>query len=139
LSFLLPNAAKLDTESALINGAGFTTAKMRLLASNITIGASTTLSALLAGEASFTGYSAVTLSSWGTPALDGSNRAASLNTQGQFVPTSGGGSGNLYGYFLTDSGGTHLYGGENFAGAPITVAQSVTLEIDFTYLMDSLF
>ena len=139
MSFLLPNAAKVDTLNALINATGLTTAKARLLASNITIGASTTLSALLAGEASFTGYSAATTSSWSSPALDGSNRGSSLTTNPQYTPTAGGGSGNIYGWFLTDSGGTKLYGGENFSGAPITVAQSVTLEIDFTYLMDSLF
>lgn len=135
MAFIVPTAAELDTLTEEISVMLSSQFYMRLFASNITISSTTTLAALLAAEATFTGYSKVQLTTWSTPALDGSNAAASLNTQGQFTPTAGGGSGNLYGYFITDSAGTKFYGAETFAAAPITVPQSITLEVDFTYTL----
>lgn len=135
MSMVVPTAAELNTLDDMRSGVAMTTWYMRLFASSVTINSATTLAALLAAEATFTGYVKAALSTWAAASLDGSNAAASLNTQGQFTPTSGGGSGNLYGYFLTDSGGTKLYGAETFSGAPITVAQSVVLEVDLTYTL----
>jgi hypothetical protein len=137
MSLIVPYNSQLNVESALINGNAMTAWKCRLFSNNVTFGTGTNFGSLT--ECTFTGYSAVTTSTWSSPALDGSNRAASLNTQAQFTPTAGGGSGNIYGYYLTDSGNTLLYGGETLAGGPLTVAQNVTLEIDITWLLVSLF
>jgi hypothetical protein len=131
MSLIVPQAGQLDVLTALISGA-LNGCKMRLFASNLTLGPSTTLATLLAAEATFTGYAAATLNSWSTPATDGSGAAASTDSQGQFTPTGSGGSGNVYGYFLTDSGGTKLFGCESF-GSAMSVAQNVTLTVTCTY------
>jgi hypothetical protein len=133
MSMIVPQAAELNTLTDMIADILSAEVYMRLLSSNVTINSTTTLAALLAGEASFTGYAKVQLTTWGSPVIDGSGAASSTCTQGQFTPTAGGGSGNLYGYFLTDSAGTKMWGVEAFSGAPITVPQSVTLEVDLTY------
>lgn len=133
MSMIVPQAAELDSLNEWLNNYFAGNVYMRLLSSNVTINASTTLSSLLAGEASFTGYTKAALTTWSAPAIDGSGAAASTCTQGQFTPTGSGGSGNLYGYFITDSAGTHFFGAETFAGAPIAVPQNVALEVDLTY------
>lgn len=137
MSGIVPNQSKNDFLQAVISGTAMNGWKLRLFANNATISATTVLADLT--EATFTGYAAVTTATWPAPALDGSNRGSSLNTQGQFTPTAGGGSGNIYGWYLTNSGGTVLYAVEKFASSPITVAQSVVLEVDITALLDSLF
>lgn len=129
---IVPKAAETDTLTDMIASI-LSTAKMHLFSGNITPDANTTLATLAANEASFTGYSAQTLSTWSSPSIDGTNAAVSTSTQGQFTGTGVGGTGNLYGYYLTNSGSTKLYGCERFAGAPLSQAQNVTLEVDVTY------
>jgi hypothetical protein len=128
----VPEAAELDTLADVVNNT-LVNAVMRLIGSNFTPGPTTTLASLLAIEAAFTGYATAPLTTWTTPAIDGTTAAISTSTQGQFTGTSSGGTGNLYGYFLTNSAGTKFYGVEKFASAPISEAQNITLEIDCTY------
>ena len=126
----VPLSAQLNVLDAMI--AGFLSGcKMHLLGTNVTIGSSTTLAAMLAAEATFTGYTAQTLNAWSAAATDGTNAAVSTDTQGQFTPTGAGGTGNVYGYFLTNSAGTAWYGGENFA-SPLTSPQNVVLAVNVT-------
>lgn len=136
MSMTLPYAAQLDTESQMLNGF-LANSYMGLLASSITVGTGTTLANCTAVEASFTGYARSHMTSWSTPATDGSGRAATLCT-GLFTPTGGGGSGNVYGYFMTDSGGTYFYGVEVFT-TPITAPTNVQIAIALTYLVVTLF
>jgi hypothetical protein len=131
MSFIVPQAAETDTLTNMIANM-LSGSKMHLYASNITITSTTTLATLAAAECTFTGYSAYSLSSWGSITIDGSGAAVSTST-GSFTPTAGGGSGNIYGYYLTDSGNTKFYGAELLTGGPITVPQSVTLQIALTY------
>lgn len=128
----VPIAAQIDTLTDMIASLqdGW---YMRLFSGNHTPGSGDTISTYTAIEASFTGYSPSALTTWSAPTTDGTNAAISVSTQGQFTGTSAGGTGNLYGYFLTNSGGTKLYGCERFASAPISEAQNVTLEVDCTY------
>lgn len=128
----VPEAAQLDSLTNFITNA-LTNCKMHLVSSNFTPGVGTTLASLAAIEATFTGYSAATLSTWSAAAIDGTTAAITTSTQGQFTGTSGGGTGNLYGYYLTDSSNTKFYGCEKFASAPISELQNITLEIDCTY------
>jgi hypothetical protein len=128
----VPTAGELDTLTDMIADM-MDLWFMRLFSGNITPGSTTTLAALLAGEASFTGYSPAALTTWSSPTIDGTSAAITTSTQGQFTGTASGGTGNIYGYFLTNSGGTKLYGCERFAGAPLSEAQNVTLEVDATY------
>jgi hypothetical protein len=128
----VPTAAEQDTLTDMVaNDLG--NWYMRLFSSNITPSSSTTLATMLAGEASFTGYAPVHLTTWSAPSIDGTNAAITTSTQGQFTGTGVSGTGNVYGYFLTNSGGTKFYGVERFASAPLSQPQNVTLEVDCTY------
>jgi hypothetical protein len=128
----LPLDAESDTLTAMIaNWLGASYA--HLYASDVAIGPNTHLAALLAAEATFAGYAAVLLNSWSAVTIDTTNAAVSTTTLARFTPTAAAGSGPLYGYFLCNSTGFAFYGVERFAGAPITVNQSVTLEVDITY------
>jgi hypothetical protein len=139
MSFIVPTAAELDTLTDMIASIMSGSFWMRLYASSVTINTGTTLASLNAVEATFTGYSAQQLTTWSTPAIDGSSAAATLTTQGQFTPTAGGGSGNVYGYYISNAAKTKFYGAEQFSGAPITIPQNITLEVDFTYTVLSRF
>lgn len=132
MSGTVPEDAEVFSLTAFVNDV-LVNAQARLLSGNITPGPSTTLATLLANEASFTGYAPVNLTTWTTPTIDGTTAAISTTTQAQFTPTGAGGTGNLYGYFLTNSAGTAYYGVERFASAPLTEPQNVTLEVDITY------
>jgi hypothetical protein len=128
----VPEAAELNLLTEVIANT-LDNCQMRLFSGNITPGTGTTLATLLAGEASFTGYAPVNLTTWTAPTIDGTTAAISTSTQGQFTGSGGGGTGNLYGYFLTNSAGTAFYGAERFSGAPISEATGITLEVDCTY------
>jgi len=129
---IVPKAAETDTLTDMVASL-LNTWYMRLFSTNLTPDANTTLATLLADEASFTGYAPVALTTWSSPSIDGTNAAVTTSTQGQFTGTGVGGTGNIYGYFLTNSGGTKLYGCERFAGAPLSQAQNVVFEVDETY------
>lgn len=133
MSLVVPQAAELQWVSDEISLGPLVNLYCRLFATNVTINSSTTLASLLAAEASFAGYAKVALTTWSTPSIDGSGAAATTCTQAQFIPTGSAGSGSIYGYFLTDSAGSKFYGAEALAGAPITVPQSATYEIDITW------
>jgi hypothetical protein len=128
----IPEAAELDTLNAMISSI-LPNWYMRLIASNFTPGTGTTLASLLAIEAAFTGYTPSALTTWSAASIDGTTAAITTNSQGVFTATSSGGTGNLWGYFLTDSTGSHFYGCEKFAGAPLSQAQGVAFEVDVTY------
>lgn len=112
----------------LLNGA-----KARLFSNNYTVLATTVLSDLV--EASFSGYSAQLLSGWSTPSIGGDGSAGTYPAPVTFTPTSSGGSGNLYGYYITDSTGTILLAVWNFTSPPsaITVPIGVGLQIQPNY------
>lgn len=127
---IVPKAAASATLTALIT-ALLANLKMRIFVNNITPDANTVIGDFT--EATFTGYSAASLTTWSAPSIDGTGASISTTVQGQFTGTSGGGTGNMYGYYLTDSGGTTLYGCERFAGAPIAQAQNVVFQVTDTY------
>jgi hypothetical protein len=128
----IPTAAELDIATEMVAN-DLPSWYMRLIASNFTPGSSTTLASLLAIEASFTGYAPINLTTWTAPSLDGTSAAITTSTQGIFTGSGVGGTGNLYGYFLCNSGGTKFYGVEKFAGAPLSQATGVAFEVDVTF------
>lgn len=72
-------------------------------------------------EANFSGYAAaiVTAGGWSTPVNDGTGRAISNNALFTFSNTTGAVGNDIYGYFVTDAGGTKLYWAERFGVAPV--------------------
>jgi hypothetical protein len=128
----LPTAAESDTLTDMVSSL-LDTWYARLFSGNITPSSSTTLSTMNSNEASFTGYAAVALTTWSSVTIDGTTAAITTTTQAQFTGTGVGGTGNIYGYFLTNSGATKFFGVERFASAPLSQPQNVTLEVDITY------
>lgn len=130
MSFIVPKDAEVDTEDNMVTnllGASY----MGLISTYFAVDSDTALSDCTTNEASFTGYSRAAMTGWTTPTIDGDDAAATTAT-GSFTPTAGGGSGNIYGYFLTNSGGTKFYGAETFS-TPISAPMSVTLAMELTY------
>jgi len=132
MALVVPQDSLVDCLSAWISSV-LNSCKIRLFVSNITPGSSTTLASLLAAEATFSGYSPVLLTTWSAPTIGGSGGADTLCTQPSFTGTALGGTGNLYGYFLTNSGGTVYYGAERFASAPLSFAQNTPFNFDVKY------
>jgi hypothetical protein len=130
VSFQLPYDAEADTLAQdlfyWLNGS-----YMGLLAASFTVVTSTTLADCIGAECTFTGYSRYLVNNFGVVTIDGSGAAISLGT-GYFTPTGGGGSGNVYGYFLTDSSGDYFYGVEVFA-SPLSAPTGVQIVIPLTY------
>lgn len=131
MSFKLPYAAELDSISQCLNS-WLGPSYMHLLSATLSIGTGTTLANCVAIESTFTGYAPYAMTGWTTPAIDGSGAAATAAT-GVFAGTGGGGTGAVYGYFLTDSSGTFFYGVEVFASGPITAPTGVQLAIQLIY------
>lgn len=130
MSFQVPKPAEIDTLSDMISGFLADT-KMGLIGTYFAVDASTTLTDCTTNEAGFTGYARSDMDGWPTPVIDGDNAAASPGTAA-FTGTASGGTGNIYGYFLTDPGGTEFYGAETFT-TPISSPQNVTLSMELTY------
>ena len=131
MAAIVPQAAENDTLTQMVNNF-LNTAKMHLIGTSMSVGSGTTLANLNANEATFTGYAAAALTSWTTPAIDGSGASISTTTQGLFTGTGAGGTGNVYGYYITDSGNTKFYLCEIF-GSAISAGQNIGLEIDYTH------
>ncbi len=132
MSMIVPQNAEKDTLYIMKLTFLDVNTYMRLYVSNITITSTTTLATLAAAQASFAGYAGQLISGWTTNVIDGSGAAAS-DTTCEFTCSAGGGSGNIYGYYLVDSSGTYFYGAELFSGGPIVLANGQKLDITLTY------
>lgn len=98
------------------------TMMVRLFSNNHTFGAATVLGDLT--ECTFTGYAAAA-PTWTTPALSGSTAQTLPSPAGVPFTYSGGSTTTVYGFYLTDSGGTVLYGGTTFS-SPVTLSTIIT-------------
>lgn len=136
MASLVPLDALIADEAGMVSGV-LNNALVCLMSGNYTPVAGSTLADLLANEASFTGYSRQVAAGWSTPADDGSGQAKTFSSAVSFTPTSGGGSGNLYGAFLVNAAATALLAAVRFSPAPITVPQSVALVVTPTALLKS--
>jgi hypothetical protein len=132
MSLVVPTAAQLNSVTGMISGY-LSEMYMGLFISSVTVDAATTLASLLAAEATFSGYSRAALTTWTTPVTEMDGSAGTVSSQGQFTGTGIGGTGSVYGYFLTDSTGTLFYGAELLSPGPISQPQNVILEVDVTY------
>jgi hypothetical protein len=108
---------------------------LHLYAAAIALGPDTVLGDFQ--EVAFNGYDVVTLMGWGPVSIDGASQAKSQAPKAVFTPTGAGGSGNVYGYYLTDDIDGSLIGAEAFLDAPVVVAQFADLEVNFTFTTKS--
>lgn len=97
------------------------TLTLRLYVNSVSVTVLTTLGALT--EASFPGYSAVAVSSWGTAFLNGSNQGEIDEIIRGFTLSASGGPYSIYGYYLTAPGPVLYAVGPN-AGGPVSLSQA---------------
>ena len=90
-------------------------------------------------ECNFAGYAPFPLVGWSPAALDGTGHAATNAPKATFTPTAVGGSGNIYGYYITDDADGSLIGAERFSDAPVAIAQFANLEVNHTFTTKSEF
>jgi hypothetical protein len=116
--------------------AGTLPIRVHLYSNNFTPVAGSVLSDFT--EATFTGYSVVNVSAWGTPTgPDGTgHETISATTAPVFTRSATGTVQNIYGYYVTNQGGgTLLYWAERFASAPFAMqfnGDNITLNTLFT-------
>ncbi len=119
----MPNIAIqniLNDPSDPITGTFLNTLKMRLFKNNLTPGTATVLGDFT--EADFTGYSAASLSGFAASSAGGSGAASSGDAKTFTVGSSPTTTNNIYGYYITDSGNTKLYGCQRDPNAPRSMA-----------------
>jgi hypothetical protein len=134
MAFIVPDVGEvLNLETLLANL--LEGALMHLYGNVVAIGPGTVLGDF--EEMAFAGYDVVTLTGWGPVAIDGASQATSAAPKAIFTPTAVAGTGDVYGYYLTDAGGGDLIGAEAFLDAPVNVAQFANLEVNFTYTAKS--
>lgn len=132
MPLIIPQEGEIDALSSFIASV-LSSAKLHLFVTNLTLGPSTTLAALLAAEATFTGYSPFVTTTWSAPVIDGTGRASTTCTQPTFTGTASGGTGNLYGYFYTNGLDTKLYGCQTFGSGPLSSPQNIAFAFDVMY------
>lgn len=103
----------------IVAGAGFSTAKLRLFKNNVTPDNTKVIGDFT--EATFSGYAAISLTGWSAAAVT-AHVAQSDPTAGTFTITSG--TQAIYGWYVTDSGGTVLYWAQRDPSAPVTLDAS---------------
>jgi hypothetical protein len=96
---------------------------LHLYTTNITPAFGDTASTYLPHEASFPGYSPISINSWGTAFLSGSNLAEIDEQIRVFTLSTSGGPYPIYGYFILDGSSNLIWAGLNSA-APVNLANA---------------
>lgn len=134
----LPTQALLNTLSNLADNLLVPEFTLHLFGFYYSPGPSTTLQQLQALECTFPGYAPALFGNWSSVGIDVSGN---VNTQGYaaIAPSSSGGSGNIYGFFVTDNANLLLLGACLLDTAPVTVPQSVPFTVILEYTIASEF
>jgi len=131
---IVPNESVTNLLNLQISGTMGMPPTARLVGSEFFPDLTTTLSALNSIESTFAGYSAQNLGGWTTPYNVG-NEWWSDATQVYFQNDETFAV-DVYGVYLTDSGGTSLYGVSKFS-APISLGASAQLQLVCKWLLAS--
>lgn len=111
---LIVNQTNAKTMLNLIKSGQLTGSILRLFQNNYT--PLDTDTAANFTQATFTGYAAITLNTWGTPFTNGSNKAEVDEIIRTFTQTGVGVTNTVYGYYVTDGSGNLLWAERNPAG-----------------------
>jgi len=130
----IPTVSELQLEDFLtsVGGTGLQNCKVRLFTNNYTPVDGTVLGDLT--EAIFAGYVAQTIANW-TTATTVSAKAQTQATV-SFLNSSGSPK-DVYGYYLTNAGGSVLLGAERFSAPPISIADGNNLVVTVTFTVNS--
>ncbi len=113
--------------------------RMHLFSNNYTPAANSIVSSFT--EAAFSGYAQKTIAAgdWTTPVDDGAGRAISFNLAQTWANSTGAVGNDIYGYFMTDAGGTNLVWAERLASVPVdmnTAGKTLSIQPVFTLLSE---
>ncbi len=115
---------------SLLGTTTISTYKYHLFTGSPTLNVSTTLATLVALEATFTGYSAISVTTWNASTVVSSQGVATASSSITYTYTTGAGSPQtLTGYYVTDSASANLLWFEAFATSQ-TLSPSDTLTIN---------
>lgn len=116
MSVIVPIVSDIQILGEMLGAQSF---RLKLFQNNYTPVVGSVLASFT--EATFSGYAAgiITAGGWTAPVNDGTGRAISNNALFTFSNTTGAIGNNIYGYFVTDAGGTKLYWAERFGVAPV--------------------
>ena len=122
MTLLVPNAGEVIALEAFVNKTAPANQSLRLYQSNTT--PSETDTAASYTEATWTGYSAITLtgSSWGAASAGAPSSIA--YAQQTFTSTAGSQSQNNYGYYVTQAGSGTLMWAERFSDGPYQIVNN---------------
>ncbi len=121
MALITPNAGAQEIAKRALNFSATGDVKLKLYSSNTTLSETTVVGDLT--EATFTGYSAVTLTgaSWTVTSAD---PASASYAQQTFTSSAGSQNQNIYGYYVTNSGGTILLWAETFSDGPYNIVNN---------------
>lgn len=122
MTILMPDNGEGDVLQYFVNLAAPQNLVLHLFQNNITPAETDT--AITYTEATFTGYSAITLTgaSWGAP-VEGAPSSISYAQQ-SFTSTAGAQNQNIYGVYLTRAVSGRIAYAERFTGAPFNIANN---------------
>lgn len=121
--------------TAIINRSSYSAGKTKLYKNNVTPADADVVGTYT--ESTFTGYAAVTNGAWGTVTIT-AHVAQSIAATVTFTLTAG--SENVYGMFMTDSGGTNLVGACRDPNAPVGLNTTInTYQVTVTLQLQSAF
>ena len=95
--------------------------ELRLFSNDVTPAETDTVATYT--EATFTGYSAITLTGASWSVVAGAPSVATYAEQ-QFTSTADGQNQSVYGYYMTRNGGTRIVLAERFSNGPYTIANN---------------
>lgn len=121
MALVHPNEGAQEALRRWLNYSATGDVKLHLFKSNTTPGETDTVATYT--EATFTGYAAVTLTgaSWTVTNADPASASYAKQT---FTSSAGSQNENVYGYYVTNSGGTILMWAERFSDGPYNVVNN---------------
>lgn len=130
-NMIVPREAEINWLNVIIAAALNTDTMHLWVSASYTVSATTTLADLVAIEASFTGYSPVSLGTWTVPSIDGSGAASSTTYNGIFT-NNGVTATTVYGMYVTDYTDSFLHGAEQYT-SPISIPASLSFQDVLTF------
>lgn len=121
MALIHPNEGAQEALSRWLNKSATGNVVLKLFKSNTTPGETDTVATYT--EADFTGYSAITLTGANWTITNADPASASYAKQ-TFTSSAGSQNQNVYGYYVTNAGGTVLMWAERFTDGPYNIANN---------------
>ena len=121
MTFVIPNNSEIDALGAFVNKSTLGDIELRLFTNDVTPSETDTVATFT--EASFSGYSSITLTGANWTITAGNPSTAGYAEQ-QFTCSADITAINVYGYYMTRASGTKIVLAERFTGGPYTITNN---------------